>query len=190
MFCVFSGTGVARLRDYLNGGGTNTPMGPGDGDSDDDEDGDAPPLPPHQQMADEAPWALGDQDGMDDEDMDEDETIVDNQSGHQHADLMDVQVDTTTPGPSNNNTQTTAPAHGLGLTRPVSTQSIGQDTYLTRESWEGLGTSVWPRETAGETSASGALRRSDGDEDMGEGGSLPRMSEALGAVNMADREEV
>lgn len=103
VFCVFSGTGVARLREYLNGGGTAMETGIVDSD---EEGGPAPPthrqLPqPHPNQMQWQQGAVGQDDGMEDEDMEDDgeATPVELQEEPQHP-IVNVHVHST-PGPSN-----------------------------------------------------------------------------------------
>ena len=97
VFCVFSGAGVTRLREHLNG--IDNFLAPnGAGDSDDDS---APPPPPHHQQQ----QANDGDDAMDFEDLDDDgeATPVEHLDEAQDAgDVVHVPIHST---PSNNNTQ-------------------------------------------------------------------------------------
>lgn len=115
VFCVFSGPGVHRLREHLNGiGTTNTPA---DGGS--DEDGGPPPPPPHHGHHDHHHMHIGNQDAMDDEDLEDDgETtpVNDGDDGQDDGAIINVPVHST---PSNSNalpmgaTIMANPSHGL-----------------------------------------------------------------------------
>ena len=152
VFCVFSGNGVARLREYLNGGGTNTPLETGivdSDDDDDDDDGDAPAPPPHSHAQHPGAWAHGDQEGIEDEDMEDDETPGDGNDGNDGlhgplGGLVDLDVD---PMSNNDDGQGMATASGLGLSHAAflqrQQQQQQQHNPAARQAWGGTGGADW-----------------------------------------------
>ncbi|GAB7351201.1 hypothetical protein MBLNU459_g1641t1 [Dothideomycetes sp. NU459] len=125
VFCVFSGNGVARLREYLNGGGNAMETGIVESD----EDG-APHPPAHRHLPhpNQMQWqqgALGGQDdGMEDEDMEDDgeATPVELQDDQQHR-IINVHVHST-PGPSNAHMIPSGTSPQAGFVRSASTDAV------------------------------------------------------------------
>ncbi|KAL1297068.1 hypothetical protein AAFC00_004655 [Neodothiora populina] len=213
VFCVFSGTGVARLREYLNGGGTDAALETGIVDSD-DEDGEVPVPPTHRQMAGTnlTHWPHVDHDGVDDEEMEDEEMPVDAQGdermglvgqGSPEA-FLDVRVHST---PGNDNALAMTTPHGLGLLPNM----LPQQRAPTRtQSWTGMGGVMWAHASnyagshpmsrtatppqQGPSGAGSVQRNGIGNVDAS-GASYPAAREAqhvtgmMGAVNMMDSDE-
>lgn len=197
VFCVFSGTGVARLREYLNGGGTNTPLETGIVDSEDD-DGEAPPPPAHRQGPNQnpMPWPHGDND--EDEDMEDDETPVEgNAAGH---DFVSMHMHSTS---GNENVQMITSPHGLGLTHAAFLTQ--QQARARTHSWDGVGGAVWANGPSysvpipsSHGSSPGPVASGSANRTVianGSGASPPGARDAqhvtgmMGAVNMVDPDE-
>jgi F-box and leucine-rich repeat protein GRR1 len=210
VFCVFSGTGVARLRDYLNRGGTNVAVETGIVDSE-EEDGEAPAPPAHGQGGnqDHAVWAHGDQDGVEDEDMDDDETPVESQEIHATGQglpgsYVDVQVHST---PSNDNARMMSTPQGIGFAHP---EFLQQQAHTRTQSWDGVGGAMWahgpswatagltnnPQSASNQGPSSSSLASvlegvSNVDSVManGESTQAQHVTGMMGAVNMGDRDD-
>lgn len=208
VFCVFSGSGVARLREYLNGGGTNTPLETGVIESD-DEEGEAPAPPTHRHMPNGMPWPHGDQDGMEDEDMDDDETPVEGQGPMPHGlpglgatgHLVDMHMNSS---PGTDNVQIMATPQGLGLSQ----RELIYDRFHERiQSWDGVGGAMWahgpsyggagpsgtmqtlPSQAMSQSGPSTGIQTTMGNDTAASPPSMREAQHMMGAVNMVDSEE-
>lgn len=135
VFCVFSGNGVARLREYLSGGGNAMETGIVESD----EDG-RPAAPTHRHLPhpNQMQWqqgAIGQDDGMEDEDMEDDgeATPVELQEEPQRP-IVNVHVHST-PGPSNS--QMIPSPHSSA--HPGFVRSASTDAVVSTGSRNGMG---------------------------------------------------